>query len=69
MPAGAMMSLNMTGFGAGNVFLNGVHVSYFDLTFGECFHPPGAFPRQHLLALQLSLEPEYIAPPFVMSLV
>ena len=25
----------------GNVFLNGIHVSYFNLQFGECFAPPG----------------------------
>ena len=35
------MSINMTGFGQGNLFLNGVHVVYFNLQFGECFHPPG----------------------------
>lgn len=26
---------------AGNMFLNGVHVTFFDLAYGECFHPPG----------------------------
>lgn len=35
------MSINMTGFGQGNVFLNGVHVTYFNLQFGECYRPPG----------------------------
>jgi hypothetical protein len=41
MPAGAQMSVNLTGFGTGNMFLNGVHVVYFDLTYGECFRAPG----------------------------
>jgi hypothetical protein len=38
---GAQVSINMTGFGQGNLFLNGVHVTYFNLEFGECFSPPG----------------------------
>jgi hypothetical protein len=41
LPTGAQMSINMTGFGQGNLFLNGVHVVYFNLQFGECFRPPG----------------------------
>jgi hypothetical protein len=41
LPEGAQVSVNMTGFGQGNLFLNGVHVAYFNLQFGECFHAPG----------------------------
>ena len=41
LPDGAQLSLNLTGFGQGNVFLNDIHVSYFNLQFGECFAPPG----------------------------
>jgi len=41
LPAGAQVSFNMTGFGQGNLFLNGVHVVYFNLQNGECFSPPG----------------------------
>jgi hypothetical protein len=33
-------SINMTGFGQGNLFLNGHHVAYFDLVDGACSHPP-----------------------------
>ena len=41
LPAEAQVSINMTGFGQGNLFVNGVHVAYFNLQDGECFHPPG----------------------------
>ena len=41
LPAGAQVSFNLTGFGQGNLFINGVHVVYFNLENGECFHAPG----------------------------
>ena len=41
LPSGAQLSVNLTGFGQGNLFLNGVHVVYFNLEDGECFKPPG----------------------------
>jgi hypothetical protein len=41
LPASAMVSVNMTGFGQGNLFVNSHHVAYFNLQFGECFRPPG----------------------------
>jgi hypothetical protein len=31
LPPGAQMSINMSGFGQGNLFLNGIHVVYFNL--------------------------------------
>jgi hypothetical protein len=31
----------MSGFGQGNLFLNGRHLVVFDLTYGECYAPPG----------------------------
>lgn len=36
-----MVSVNLTGFGQGNLFLNGVHVVYFNLQDGSCAKPPG----------------------------
>lgn len=41
LPAGAQVSVNLTGFGQGNLFLNGVHVAYFNLEDGSCASPPG----------------------------
>lgn len=41
LPAGAQVSVNLTGFGQGNLFLNGVHVAYFNIEDGSCASPPG----------------------------
>lgn len=41
LPNGSQVSVNLTGFGQGNVFLNGKHLSFFNLQYGECFAPPG----------------------------
>lgn len=41
LPASAQVSVNLTGFGQGNLFLNGVHVAYFNLEDGSCASPPG----------------------------
>ena len=41
LPAAAQVSVNLTGFGQGNLFLNGVHVAYFNLEDGSCANPPG----------------------------
>ena len=31
----------MTGFGEGYLFVNGIHVAYYNLEFGSCADPPG----------------------------
>jgi len=41
LPAAAQVSVNLTGFGQGNLFVNGVHVVYFNLADGSCAKPPG----------------------------
>merc|ERR1711934_882410 len=41
LPDAAQVSLNLTGFGEGNAFLNGIQLTYFSLQYGECFAPPG----------------------------
>lgn len=41
LPSGAQLSVNLSGFGQGNLFVDGEHVAAFDLAFGECFAPPG----------------------------
>ena len=41
LPAGAQVSVNLTGFGQGNLFMNGVHVAYFNIEDGSCANPPG----------------------------
>ena len=41
LPDDAQISVNMTGFGQGNLFLNGVHIAFFSLQDGGCDEPPG----------------------------
>jgi hypothetical protein len=40
LPAGAQLSVNLTGFVQGNLFLNGIHVAFYDLVLGNCSKPP-----------------------------